>query len=114
MELKQRLYAIERELGTGDGDAYRRHLTGYAVVVVPGQTLDREGTAKAIDASPGWDEVSFSDERLIELSDDAALLVYRFDGTRSHELSYAALMGSVYVRRADDWKLAFHQQTPLS
>ncbi len=26
----------------------------------------------------------------------------------------AALMGSVYVRTADGWRMAFHQQTPLA
>ncbi len=26
--------------------------------------------------------------------------------------TYSALMSSVYVRREDEWKLTFHQQTP--
>lgn len=28
------------------------------------------------------------------------------------DTAYSALMSSVYVRRGDGWKLAFHQQTP--
>ncbi|MEA2444104.1 MAG: hypothetical protein QOJ12_1396, partial [Thermoleophilales bacterium] len=42
------LLKIERELGGGTGDTYRRHLTEDAVVVVPGAAITREQTAFAI------------------------------------------------------------------
>jgi hypothetical protein len=112
MELKTTLYAIERELGAGGGDTYRRHLTDDAVVVVPGQALTKDQTAEAMDASPGWDELAFDDEQIRELGPDTALLIYRFTGRRGDDV-YRALMGSVYVRRDADWRMAFHQQTPL-
>jgi hypothetical protein len=67
-----------------------------------------------MDASPGWDEASFEDRRLIGLSDDIALLTYRFSGKRGDDFDYAALMGSVYVKRDGRWQMAFHQQTPLA
>jgi hypothetical protein len=113
MTLEQELYGIEHALGDGDGDAYRRHLTDDAVVIVPGASLGREETARAIDAGPGWDDTAFDDERLLRLGDDIALLVYRFSGTRGED-AYAALMASVYVERDGEWRLAFHQQTPLA
>jgi hypothetical protein len=113
MTLEQELYEIEHTLGDGDGDAYRRHLMDDAVVVVPGDAMGKEETARAIDAGPRWDDTAFADERLVRLGDDVALLVYRFDGVRGDD-RYAALMGSVYVERDGRWRLAFHQQTPLA
>jgi hypothetical protein len=114
VSLKDDLYELERELGSGDGDTYRRHLIDEAVVVVPGQVLNKQQTVEAMDATAGWDDFSFDDERFVELADGAALLNYRFQGRRGEDFTYTALMGSVYVREGGAWKMAFHQQTPLT
>ena len=112
-DLRDTLLAIERALGGGTGDAYREHLTDDAVVVVPGAAIDREQCAYAIDATPGWDEFEITDERVIELSQDSALITYRWRSRRGDE-TYEALMSSVYVKQPDgNWKLALHQQTPV-
>src|SRR3954447_26263147 len=112
--LRDTLLTIERTLGGGTGDAYREHLTDDAVVVVPGAAISREQTAFAIDATPGWDEFEITDERVVELTDDSALLTYRWSSRRGDE-TYEALMSSFYVRQPDGtWKLALHQQTPAS
>jgi hypothetical protein len=112
--LKDDLYELERELGAGDGDTYRRNLTDEAVVVVPGQTMNKDQTAEAMDAAAGWDDFSFDDERFAEIADDVVLLSYRFRGRRGDDFTYTAQMGSVYVRRDGAWKMAFHQQTPVT
>jgi hypothetical protein len=48
------------------------------------------------------------------LAKDAALLSYRaearWEGAKADILAYAS---SIYVRRGGQWKLAFHQQTPI-
>ncbi len=111
-ELAERLFGVERELATGGGDAYRRHLAADAVVIVPGQTLGREEVVAAMDASPGWDEVHFEDRRLRALGERAALLRYRFAGRRG-ETRYEAEMTSAYVEEGDGWRLVHHQQTPV-
>ena len=113
-DLKDQLLQIERTLGGGRGDDYREHLTDDAVVVVPGAAIDREQTAFAIDATPGWDEFEISQERVVRLTGDSAVLTYRWSSRRGDE-TYEALMSSVYVRQPDEtWKLALHQQTPVS
>jgi ketosteroid isomerase-like protein len=110
--LQDTLLRIERALGGGTGDTYRQHLTDDAVVVVPGAAIDREQTAFAIDATPGWDEFEISQERVVRLTDDSAVLTYRWSSRRGNE-TYEALMSSVYVKQPDGgWKLALHQQTP--
>jgi hypothetical protein len=107
------LLKIERELGGGTGDTYRKHLTEDAVVVVPGAAITREQTALAIDATPGWDEFEITDERVVPLTGDSAILTYRWSSRRGEE-TYEALMSSVYVKRDGEWKLALHQQTPVN
>jgi hypothetical protein len=114
MSLREDLYELERALGDGDGDTYREHLTEDAVVVVPGRAMTKEETAAAMDASPGWDESSFDDGRFVQIGDDTALLSYCFSGRRGEDFQYSALIGSVYVQREGAWKMAFHQQTPLT
>lgn len=109
----EELLRIEHELARGDGSTYERHLAEAAVVVIPGDVLDKPATVEAMDASPGWDEVSIGEETVRELGTDAALLTYLFRGRRGED-HYAATLSSAYVRDGDGgWKLAFHQQTPL-
>ena len=110
-DLHDELLQIERELGAGPGEPYRRHLADEAVVVVPGAVLDREACADAMDQSPGWDEREITGARTIPLGDDAALLTYRWRSRRG-ETTYDAQMSSVYVRRGGGWRLVLHQQTP--
>jgi hypothetical protein len=114
MSLREDLYELERVLGDGDGDTYREHLSDDAVVVVPGRAMTKEETVAAMDASAGWDESSFDDERFMRIGDDTALLNYRFSGRRGDAFRYTALMGSLYVQRNGAWKMVYHQQTPLT
>ena len=107
----EELLRIERELGAGPGDPYRRHLAEDAVVVVPGAVLDREACAAALDASPGWDEWTISDARTRSLTPDSAVLTYRWHSRRG-DATYSATMSSVYARRDGAWRLVLHQQTP--
>jgi ketosteroid isomerase-like protein len=108
----EQLLRIEHQLARGDGATYAQHLAEGALVVIPGDVLDRAAAVEAMDSSPGWDEVSIGEEEVRELGPDAALLTYRFRGRRGQD-HYAATLSSAYVRDDDGcWKLAFHQQTP--
>lgn len=110
--LARELLVVEHQLARGDGATYDRHLDEAALVVVPGETLDRAAAVEAMDATRGWDEVSIGEERVRELGGEAALLTYRFRGRRG-KAHYEATLSSAYVRdRLGAWKLAFHQQTP--
>jgi hypothetical protein len=113
MDLADTLFALEHELGDGDGTTYDRLLTDDAIVVVPGATMTKQETVDAMNAGPGWSSLVFDGERCVPLNGDTALLTYRFTGRRGEDFEYVALMGSVYVRRPQGWRMAFHQQTPL-
>jgi hypothetical protein len=106
------ILGIEHELAGGDGATYRRHQREDAIVIVPGQALDRDETVAAMDASPGWERFEMTAERLVPLGPDAAILTYRFQGHRP-DSEYVVLLSSAYVRDDDAWRLVFHQQTPL-
>jgi hypothetical protein len=112
MDLERRLLELERELASGTGDTYRARLTEDALLVVPGQALDKASAVAAMDASPGWDAVELQSPEVRRLGEGAALLTYRFTGRRG-ATRYVALMGSVYVEHGGEWRMAFHQQTPL-
>jgi hypothetical protein len=110
-DLLEELLPLERALAAGGGDAYRARLAADAILVVPGQVLDRDAAIAAMDASTGWDAFAMEGPRALPLGDGAALLTYTFTGRRG-ELEYRAVLASAY-RREDDWRLVFHQQTPL-
>ena len=92
---------------------YDRVLTDNAVMVVPGMVLDRDQVLASWDGVVPWQTYSLSDERVVSASPDATFVTYRATATRAGEKPYRALMSSVYVRSAGQWRLALHQQTPL-
>ncbi|MDP9189250.1 MAG: nuclear transport factor 2 family protein [Actinomycetota bacterium] len=106
------LLEIEHALGGGTAEDYDEHLAEESVLVMPGMVLGKRETIEAIGNEPSWDEFTITDERLVEVSDDARVLTYRWNSKRG-ETSYEALMSSTYARRDGAWKLVFHQQTPL-
>jgi hypothetical protein len=112
MSIKEELLEIEHRLGGGGEREYRELLLDDAVVVIPGQSLDKGQTVEAIDREQPWDEFEITDERVVSVGDDGAVLSYHWSSRRG-EFSYEALMSSVYVRENGGWKLALHQQTPL-
>jgi hypothetical protein len=63
-------------------------------------------------AGPPWDRYDISDERVLDLTPDSALLVYKVDADRG-DMHYTALLNSTYVREDGEWRLALHQQTPF-
>jgi len=120
MPLQDLLLQIERELWRSDARLYRHRLHDNAVLVfAEAGVMDKTSALNAIEQQGGedrrWEDVSFSDARAVEFTDDAAMLTYRADARKAGDGSpYAALASSLYTKRAGQWKLAFHQQTPLN
>lgn len=99
--------------GSG-GEFYGSVMTDDAVMVrADGSVLDRDTVLAFLDDTPAWSAYEITDERLIEMGPDAAAFVYRGRAFRaSGGPPFDALMSSVYVRDAGEWRLALHQQTP--
>ena len=117
MELEDTLLAIEEQLWKGDADFYVRELTEDALMVFPAPAglLDKAQVVRSIATSQRWKEVSFHGCHLLQPAPGIAILTYRVSARREgQETRYVALASTVYVQRAEEWELAFHQQTPLA
>ncbi len=119
MDLEAELSGIERELWKNDAVLYEHHLDERALLVFPETgVITRAIAVEAIlrENAEGrrWAEVQFSEVRVLPVTADTALLTYVATSRWEHEADTTkALASSLYVRRNGQWKLAFHQQTPV-
>lgn len=103
-------------LARGGGDArafYDEVLADEVTMLLPGGLLldDRQVVLDAM-SGPPWSRYAMSDERVVTLTEGAAVVVYRVRAQRDGEEPYTALVSSTYRRRDGRWWLAVHQQTP--
>jgi hypothetical protein len=102
---------------SASGDVAKSHyadaLAQTVLFLLPGGVLldDRAAVIDSMGGEP-WSSYRLFDERVVELSDDSAVLAYRASATRNGT-EYEALVSSTYVRAGGTWRLAVHQQTPL-
>ena len=120
MSTSTELLELEREgwdaLST-DGEAatayYDRVLAGDVLMLLPGgMVIDDRATVVASRQGAAWQSYEMTDEHVVPLGEDAAVVGYRATATRDDE-PYTALFNSTYVRAGGEWKLAVHQQTPV-
>ena len=91
---------------------YEHVLDERVVMLLPGGAVldDRDVIVDSMSGQP-WSGFSLEDVRSLPLTADTGVVTYGVVATRDGQ-EYSALMSSLYVRREDGWKLAFHQQTP--
>ena len=97
---------------------YGALMTADAVVVVPGMVLDREQTLASWEGVPPWTDYALTNETVVPLGPQARLVTYEVSATRPGDQGpYRARLTSVYVATegttSEQWRLAFHQQTPM-
>lgn len=92
---------------------YDEMLAAEVLFLLPGGMVldDRSAVVDSMGGAP-WSSYELSDERVIELNEDSAVLAYRARATRN-DSEYSALINSTFVRQGGRWKLALHQQTPV-
>jgi hypothetical protein len=92
---------------------YERVLDRHPLMLLPGG-LRLEGQADILRSmsGPPWTHVELEKPEAWELGQDVAVVVYGVVAQREDGSAYSAQVSSTYVRRADAWKLALHQQTP--
>ena len=113
--LLEQLVELEHRFWDGGADVYERYLDDEALMVFPAPVgvLVRDETIASISAAQRWTDASFDDVRLLTVTDDVVVLTYRAAARREEDTTeYRAVASSVYVRRADGWRLAVHQQSP--
>lgn len=83
------------------------------MVLVNGAVLDRDAVTASLGAAPAWDGYRISEEQLVPLGEDAAVLVYRASAHRG-DVEFEALMASTYRVVEGRPRLALYQQTTIT
>ena len=114
------LYKIERSLWTNDPNIYRDSLRHDALLAFPETGVITRDTAVAAIRDENrenrrWAEVRLSGEKILSPTRDTRVLIYQATARWNYEQeSITVLCSSVYALQSDEWKLVFHQQTPVA
>ena len=83
------------------------------VMMLPGGLVLRgyDDTLRAM-SGPAWASYQLEDVSARDITADVCLVTYAVIAARPGRATYSALMSSLWVRRAEGWRLALHQQTP--
>jgi hypothetical protein len=106
-----------RSLSGGTGDEFHGSLMteGALMVLANGAVMDRAAVTSALSQSPPWTRYEIADARVIDVSPDTAVLVYRGTGWREGaDEPFVGAMSSVYHRTDAGWRLALYQQTAVA
>ena len=90
---------------------YREHLTDDALMAFPFGVMEREEALSAMAATQPWSRFEIENPRVVPLGPECGVVVYSVTAQREGHEPFSAIMSSTFVRRGDDWKLAFHQQS---
>jgi hypothetical protein len=116
MKLEQDLLAREMQFWVGNADFFRQHLNDTCLTASKDHAgvQPREAIAANVAQGDSWRSLTIDEKGFLVLGEDAVILTYEASGSRKNGTRYRALVSSGYVRRDGAWKLAFHQQTPLT
>jgi hypothetical protein len=116
MSLQQELLSLEKGFWSGGPDFYRKNLDNQCLVAFTemASVMSKEQVASAVKDEHRWKSVDLKQKGLLELESGVAMLTYEADCERANGEHYSALVSSGYVKRDGQWKMAFHQQTPLT
>jgi hypothetical protein len=115
MILEDQLYDIERQFWTGGEETYRAHVDERCLAVFSEMAalLDREQIARSAGQGGRWQDVAMTRRGIIRPARTVAIISYEAAARRGDGSPYRALASTAYVRRGPEWKMTFHQQTPL-
>jgi hypothetical protein len=113
IELEKQGWRALSSTGEAAAEFYERVLDDTVVMLLPGAMVldDRAAIVQSMSGQP-WSSFELRDLRVIHPTADTAVVTYAVVAQRQGTLEYSALMSSLYVQRANGWKLTFHQQTP--
>jgi uncharacterized protein DUF4440 len=115
--LEDLLFAMEEQFWLESAAYYQRNLADAALMVFPDPAgvQVKDEILSSVAGPSRWLDVALEEHRVMELSNGAALVTYKATAHRAGEAKpYRARASSAYVHDGRDWKLAFHQQTPLN
>lgn len=116
--LEDDLYRIEEGFWLAGEEHFLAHLDEQCLLAFPqgGQmhgVISREVVAATASTPGRWRDLRIADRKVLQPTPDMAVISYRADVKRADGQPYRAMVSSAYARRADSWKLVFHQHSPL-
>jgi hypothetical protein len=119
LEKQEELMRIERSLWTNDAAIYEATYSSDAILIFPEVgRIGLEHALKAIRAENAagrhWAEVGFGGASVTSIASDVEPLTYEATARWNDETNPArTLCATLYARRANRWRVLFHQQTSL-
>jgi len=112
---KEELLDIEKGFWSGDSAYYEANADVECLVAFPrmAQAMSNADLAKTATKPNKWRDLDIKLKGMVEPGSDIVMLAYEARATRENGESYAALVSTGYVHRADGWKMMFHSQTPI-
>lgn len=109
----QRAWDFERSLWTGDAEQYETLVDPECLMVLPTEpyVFTGEQAIAAVQATPRWSDVSFSDQQIARPQEGLIVLAYKASAARDDK-AYAAYCTTTIRRLEHDvWRVVQHQQT---
>lgn len=115
MAKQQDLFDLESGFWTGGADYYLAHVDDDCLIAFEEMAgvRSKEDIASMTPDDNRWRNVAMEPKGMRDLSPDSAVITYEVTAERPDGAPYHALCSTGYVRRGDEWKMAFHQQTKL-
>lgn len=113
---QSKLIELEKSFwnASNDADTYSRLMADDAISVIePMGFIDKASAVEAAKQAPGWNEVTFQDAKVIDLTDDCKALIYH--GSAVDKVKgepYNGSIVSIWVNRGGEWKLALTSHQP--
>ena len=114
------LYEIERSLWTNDPKVFHDSLRRDALLIFRESGVITRNTAVAAMTEENrenrhWTEVRFSDQRVLSPTHDTRVLIYKVTARWNDQRDRITVRcSSIYALHSDEWKLVFHQETPIA
>ncbi|WP_073975727.1 DUF4440 domain-containing protein [Erythrobacter donghaensis] len=112
-----RVWDFERSLWTGGPEHYAQLIDPECLMVLPEHpyVFTGEQAIAAVQHTPRWSEVTFSEDRVARPQEGLIILAYRAEARRPDQ-AYDAVCTTTIRRLAhEEWRVVQHQQTvPLA
>ena len=107
---------LEREKAfwgaASDPDFFRNNMTEDGLAVIGGSVMTRADAVKSTGEAPEkWANIHFEDPHFVQISGDAAAVIYKGSADRG-DMHYIATITSVYAKRDGKWLLALTTHAP--
>ncbi|GGB64246.1 DUF4440 domain-containing protein [Blastomonas aquatica] len=108
-----RVWEFEESLWTGDPDTYEALIDPECLMVLPEHDYVFTGAQaiKAVQKTPRWAEVKFSEQQVSRPQQGLIILAYKAEASRSDESYLAYCTTTIRRLEHDEWRVLQHQQT---